>query len=58
MSKDTGELIIRELIILCCRPIFSCISSLGIARKSGFPRAYHIHCMYVAILVELYYHHA
>ena len=39
MSNDTGELINRKSIILCCRPIFSYISSLVIARNARFSQS-------------------
>ena len=36
MSKDASDLIIRKFINLCCRPIFSYIYSLVIARNVWF----------------------
>ena len=42
MPKDTGELIFKKSINLCCQPIFSYISSFVIAPNAPFPRACHI----------------
>ena len=39
MSKDTGELIIKKSINLCCQPIFSYISSLVTARNVPFSQS-------------------
>ena len=39
MSKDTGELIIKKSIHLCCQPIFSYISSLIIAPNAPFSQS-------------------
>ena len=39
MSKDTGELIIKKSINLCCQPIFNYISSLVIAPNAPFPQS-------------------
>ena len=48
MSKDTGELINKKSIILCCQPIFSYISSLIIVPNSPFSQSlsqyYYIVC--------------
>ena len=39
MSKDTGELIIKKSINLCCQPIFSYISSLVILPNAQFSQS-------------------
>ena len=39
MSKNTGELIIKKSINLCCQPIFSYISSLVIVRNAPFSQS-------------------
>ena len=39
MSKDTGELIFKKSINLCCQPIFSYISSFVIAPNAPFSQS-------------------
>ena len=39
MSKDTGELIKKKSINLCCQPIFSYISSLIIVPNAPFSQS-------------------
>ena len=39
MSKDTGELINKKSINLCCQPIFSYISSLIIVPNAPFSQS-------------------
>ena len=39
MSKDTGELINKKSINLCCHPIFSYISSLIIVPNASFSQS-------------------
>ena len=39
MSKDTGELIKKKSINLCCQPIFSYISSLIIVPSAPFSQS-------------------
>ena len=39
MSNDTGELIIKKSINLCCQPIFSYISSLIIVPNDPFSQS-------------------
>ena len=45
MSKDTGELIKKKSINLCCQPIFSYILSLVIVPNAPFSRACYIYCL-------------
>ena len=39
MPKDTGELIFKKSISLCCQPIFSYISSFVIAPYAPFSQS-------------------
>ena len=39
MSNDTGELIFKKSINLCCQPIFSYISSFVIAPNAPFSQS-------------------
>ena len=52
MSKDTGELIKKKSINLCCQPIFSYISSLIIVPNVPFSQS-HNACMYLCMYTNI-----
>ena len=52
MSKDTGELIIKKSINLCCQPIFSYISSLIIVPNAPFSQSLSHIYIYINTMAE------
>ena len=53
MPKDTGELIFKKSINLCCQPIFSYISSFVIAPNAPFSQSLSHILLYIFLLQEL-----
>ena len=52
MSKDTGELIKKKSINLCCQPIFSYISSLIIVPNAPFSQSLSHIYIYINTMAE------
>ena len=53
MSKDTGELIKKKSINLCCQPIFSYISSLIIVPNAPFSQSLSHMCLWLGVYSDI-----